>query len=176
MKKAINWLVGILLLVALIICGLQFYLLKQHNAPECILVTDTVVIKQDSIIEKTKFITKRDTIVQFIRINDVDTIHDTLKVSIPIEHKTSEFNLKKDSFELKQKIHHSGWNSHIDSIECNYNFNYEVTKPKPKKIGLVWYIGLGVGGGANINVNNRTFDYGPNFGLQGGIGIGGYIK
>lgn len=172
MKKVINWLVGISLLLSLILNGLQFYLLKQQNAPECILVTDTVVIKQDSIIEKVKWKTKFDTIID-LQYKDT-IIHDTIQ--IPIEHKVSEFNLKKDSFELKQKIHHSGFRSVIDSIECNYTFNYEVTKSKPKKIGFVWYIGLGVGGGANINVNNRTFDYGPNFGLQGGVGIGGYIK
>ena len=170
--KVINWIVGISLLVSLILNGLQFYLLKQQNAPECILVTDTVVIKQDSIIEKVKWKTKFDTIID-LQYKDT-IIHDTIQ--IPIEHKVSEFNLKKDSFELKQKIHHSGFHSVVDSIECNYTFNYEVTKPKPKKIGFVWYIGLGVGGGANINVNNRTFDYGPNFGLQGGVGIGGYIK
>ena len=172
MKKAVNWIVGILLLVALILNGLQFYQLSQKSAPEVIKVTDTMVIKKDSIIEKIKYKTKFDTIID-LQYKDT-IIHDTIQ--IPIEHKVSEFNLKKDSFELKQKIHHSGFHSVIDSIECSYTFNYEVTKPKPKKFGFVWYIGIGPSGGVNFNVNNRTFDYGPSFGIQGGVGIGGYIK
>lgn len=93
MKVAFNYIFGILLILSLILNGILVYKLKQPSEPAVIRVTDTVVIKQDSIIEKTKFITKKDTVVQFIRINDTDTIHDTLTVSIPVEHKTSEFTI-----------------------------------------------------------------------------------
>jgi len=65
--------------------------------PECVYVSDTVTIKQDSIITKTKWKTHFDTITE---IHYKDTIlYDT--IYMPIEHKVSEFELKKDSFELK---------------------------------------------------------------------------
>ena len=132
-----------------------------------------MVIKQDSIIEKIKFITKRDTVVQFIRINDVDTIRDTLTVSIPIEHKTSEFIIKKDSLTINETIHHSGWNSHIDSINIAYSWNYTLPKVKQKKIGLVWNVGLYTGYG--INFNNGHYYFSPEVGVGASIGGGGLI-
>lgn len=170
--KVINWIVGISLLVALIICGLQFYYIHNYNAPECVYLTDTIVLRKDSIIEKIKYVTEWDTVID-VQYKDT-IIHDTVR--LPIEHKVDSFTIKKDSLTINEKIHHSGFHSVVDSVELDYNWNYTFQPKKEKKIGFVWYIGLGVGGGVNINVNNRTFDYGPNFGLQGGVGIGGYIK
>jgi hypothetical protein len=140
------------------------------DAPECVYLTDTVTIKQDSIITKTKWKTKFDTIID---VQYKDTIlHDT--IYMPIEHKVSEFELKKDSFELKQKIHHSGWHTNIDSVECSYTLNYEIMKPKPKKIGLIWNIGLYAGYG--INFNNGQYYFSPEVGVGASIGLGGFIK
>lgn len=168
--KALNWVIGILLLVSLIFNGLQFYQIRHLDAPEAIYLHDTVTIKKDSIITKTKWKTKFDTIID---IQYKDTIlHDT--IYMPIEHKVSEFELKKDSFELKQKIHHSGWHTNIDSVECSYSLNYEIMKPKPKKIGLVWNIGLYAGYG--INFNNGQYYFSPEVGVGASIGIGGIIK
>ena len=98
MKKVVNWVIGILLLVALILNGLQFYCLSKKSVPECVYLTDTMIIKKDSIIEKVKWKTKFDTIID-LQYKDT-IIHDTIQ--IPIEHKVSEFNLKKDSFEFRQ--------------------------------------------------------------------------
>ena len=168
--KVINWLVGISLLVSLIFNGLQFYYIHNQNAPECVYVSDTIVLRKDSIIEKTKFITKRDTVVQFIRINDVDTIHDTLMVSIPIEHKTSEFTIKKDSLTINETIHHSGWHTNIDSIECNYTFNYEIMKPKPKKFGWCITFGPSISYDITLDTYNKTWSYGPSAGFSIVIG------
>ena len=168
--KALNWIIGILLLVSLIFNGLQFYYLKHLSVPECVYVSDTVTIKQDSIITKTKWKTHFDTITE---IHYKDTIlYDT--IYMPIEHKVSEFELKKDSFELKQKIYHSGWHTNIDSVECSYSLNYEIMKPKQKKIGLVWNIGPYLGYG--INFNNGQYYFSPEVGIGGSIGIGGFVK
>lgn len=172
MKKIVNWVIGILLLVALITNGLQFYYLSKKSAPEVIKVTDTLIIKKDSIIEKVKWKTKFDTIID-LQYKDT-IIHDTIE--IPIEHKVSEFNLKKDSFELKQKIHHSGFHSVIDSVECSYTFNYEISKPKPKKFGWCVTFGPSVTYGVNFNTGNKTFDYGPSLGVSVVIGPSYIIK
>ena len=170
--KALNWIIGVLLLVSLIFNGLQFYQLKHLDAPECVYLTDTVTIKQDSIITKTKWKTKFDTIID---VQYKDTIlHDT--IYMPIEHKVSEFELKKDSFELKQKIHHSGWHSNIDSVECSYTLNYEIMKPKPKKFGWCITFGPSINYGITLDVQNKTWSNGPSAGFSIVIGPSYIIK
>lgn len=170
--KALNWIIGVLLLVSLIFNGLQFYYLKHLDAPECVYVTDTVTIKQDSIITKTKWKTKFDTIID---VQYKDTIlHDT--IYMPIEHKVSEFELKKDSFELKQKIHHSGWHSNIDSVECSYSLNYEIMKPKPKKFGWCITFGPSINYGITLDIQNKTWCTGPSAGFSIVIGPSYIIK
>ena len=137
-----------------------------------------MIIKKDSLVEKLKYITKFDTIidVQYIDTTKHDTVTIKDTIQIPIEHKVDSFTLKKDSLTVTEKIHHSGFHSEIDSVEFTYDWKYTLPEPKKKKFGFVWYIGIGPSGGVNFNIKDRTFDYGPSFGLQGGIGIGGYIK
>ena len=170
--KALNWIIGVLLLVSLIFNGLQFYYLKHLSVPECVYVSDTVTIKQDSIITKTKWKTKFDTIID---VQYKDTIlHDT--IYMPIEHKVSEFELKKDSFELKQKIHHSGWHTNIDSVECSYSLNYEIMKPKPKKFGWCITFGPSINYGITLDTQNKTWCTGPSAGFSIVIGPSYIIK
>lgn len=168
--KAINWIIGILLLVSLICNGLQFYCLMHQSVPECVYLHDTVTITKDSIITKTKYKSVFDTITE-IQYKDT-VIHDTVR--IPIEHNQSEFSIKKDSLTINETIWHSGFHSTIDSIKLDYNLNYEITKPKPKKIGLVWNIGLYAGYG--INFNNGQYYFSPEVGVGASIGFGGIIK
>ena len=170
--KALNWIIGVLLLVSLIFNGLQFYYIRHLDAPECVYVSDTVTIKKDSIITKTKWKTKFDTIID---VQYKDTIlHDT--IYMPIEHKVSEFELKKDSFELKQKIHHSGWHSNIDSVECSYTLNYEIMKPKPKKFGWCITFGPSINYGITLDMQNKTWTNGPSAGFSIVIGPSYIIK
>lgn len=168
--KAINWIIGILLLVSLICNGLQFYCLKHQSVPECVYLHDTVTITKDSIITKTKFKTVFDTIVE---IQYKDTVLYDI-VQVPIEHNQSEFSIKKDSLTINETIWHSGFHSSIDSVKLDYSWNYEIVKPKPKKIGLVWNIGLYAGYG--INFNNGQYYFSPEVGVGASIGLGGFIK
>lgn len=168
--KAINWIIGILLLVSLICNGLQFYCLKHQSVPEAIYLHDTVTITKDSIITKTKYKSVFDTIVK-IQYKDI-VLYDT--VYLPIEHNQSEFSIKKDSLTINETIWHSGVHSTIDSIKLDYNWNYEIAKPKPKKIGIVWNIGPYIGYG--LNFNNGQYYFSPEVGVGASIGIGGIIK
>ena len=168
--KAINWIIGILLLVSLICNGLQFYCLKHQSVPEAIYLHDTVTITKDSIITKTKYKSIFDTITE-IQYKDT-VLYDTIE--IPIEQKVSEFKIEKDSLKITEKIYHSGFHSTIDSIKLDYNWNYEIPKPKPKKIGIVWNIGPYIGYG--INFNNSQYYFSPEVGVGVSIGIGGIIK
>lgn len=182
MKVALNYIIGIILLVSLILNGILVYKLKQPSAPDVIEIVqkDTVTITKDSIITEIKWKTKFDTIreIQYIDTLNGDTlkIQDTLE--IPIDYKVDSFTLNKDSLQFNQKIHYHGYKAEIDSVEFAYQLHYtqEVPKPKQKKIGFVWFIGPSASGGINFNINNRTFDYGPSLGISVGVGIGGCIE
>lgn len=169
-KKVLNWIFGILLLGLLICSSLQFYYIKHLDAPEPIKIHDSVFIPKDSIITKTKWKTKFDTIID-VQYKDT-IIYDT--IYLDIEHNQSDFSIKKDSLTINETIWHSGFHSTIDSIKLDYSWNYEIPKQKQKKIGLVWNIGLYTGYG--INFNNGQYYFSPEVGVGGSIGIGGIIK
>lgn len=171
-KKVLNYIIGILFILSLIMNGILGYqnYRYRNTSPEKIEIHDSILIPKDSIITKIKWKDRIDTITE---IHYKDTVlYDT--IYLDIEHKVSEFQLKKDSFELKQKIYHSGWHTNIDSVECSYSLNYEIMKPKPKKIGLVWNVGPYIGYG--INFNNGQYYFSPEVGIGGSIGIGGFVK
>lgn len=169
-KKALNWIFGILFLVSLIFNGYSFYQLRHLDAPGTIYLHDTVTIHTDSIITKTMWKTRWDTITE-IQYKDT-VLYDT--IYLPIEQKVSEFKIEKDSLKITEKIYHSGFHSTIDSIKLDYNWNYEIPKQKPKKIGLVFNIGPYIGYG--INFNNGQYYLSPEVGVGVSIGIGGIIK
>lgn len=172
MKKTLNWIVGISLLVALIICGLQFYYIHNQNAPECVYLTDTIVLRKDSIIEKIKFKTLWDTVID-VRYKDT-IIHDTVR--LPIEHKVDSFSIKKDSLTINEKIHHSGFHSVVDSVELDYNWNYEIPKPKSKKFGWCVTFGPSVNYSITLDTQNKTWSHGPSAGFSIVIGPSYIIK
>lgn len=168
--KIFNYIIAILLLVSLICNGLYFYYINHLDAPECKYVTDTVTIYKDSIITKTKYKSIFDTIIE-IQYKDT-VLYDT--VYMPIEHKQSDFSIKKDSLTINETIWHSGFHSSIDSIKLDYKWNYEIIKPKPKKFGFIWSAGPYIGYG--INFNNGQYYFSPEVGVGISIGIGGFIK
>lgn len=179
-KKVLNYIIGILFILSLItngILGYQNYRYR-NTPPDKIEIHDSIFVLKDSIHEKIVYKTKFDTIidVQYIDTIHNDTIRDTIIVSLPVEHKVSEFELKKDSLTIREKIHHHGFKSEVDSVELDYQWNYTFQPKKQRKWGLVWFIGPTVTGGVNFNVNNKTFDYGPSVGLSVGVGLGGVIK
>lgn len=172
MKKAVNWIVGILLLVALILNGLQFYCLSKKSVPEVIKMTDTLIIKKDSIIEKIKYVTEWDTIID-VQYKDT-IIHDTVR--LPIEHKVDSFSIKKDSLTINEKIHHSGFHSNIDSVELDYTLNYEIPQSKPKKFGWCITFGPSLSYDITLDTKNKTWSTGPSAGFSIVIGPSYIIK
>ena len=178
MKVALNYIIGIILLVSLILNCILVYKLKQPSAPEVIEIVknDTIVVtKNDTIFkERIKYVTTIDTAIIFQH----DSIIDTIYVTLPDEHKEATFKKSQDSIDLEAKIQYHGYKAEIDSVKFAYQLHYtqEVPKPKQKKIGFVWFIGPSASGGVNFNINNRTFDYGPSLGISIGVGVGGYIE
>ena len=177
-KKVLNWVFGILLLVSLILSGVLLYRECHPGVPEVVYLHDTVTIKKDSIITKTLFKTKFDTIIER---EYIDTLkHDTIKIndmiSLPIEHKVDSFTLRKDSLTITEKIYHNGFHSNIDSVDFNYDFHYTLTEPKKKKFGWCITVGPSVSYGINFDTKNQTFSHGPEIGVSVVIGPSYIIK
>ena len=135
---------------------------------------DTIVVNKERIVEKTK--------IKYI--DRVDTFYvykgDTVYINnLPIEHKQYCDTITTDSTSSTEiKIDYSGFKSEIDNVYIKHNYfeKQETIIKEPKKVGLVWYVGIGAGAGAHINISTHTFGYGPQFGIYGGIGLGGQIK
>ena len=140
--------------------------------PECVYVSDTVTIHTDSIITKTKYKTRWDTITE-IQYKDT-VLYDT--IYLPIEHNQSEFSIKKDSLTINETIWHSGFHSTIDSIKLDYNWNYEIPKPKPKKFGWCITFGPSINYGITLDMQNKTWTHGPSVGFSIVIGPSYIIK
>ena len=173
-KNVLNWIFGILLLVSIILSGVLLYKQCRPVAPEVIYLHDTITIKKDSIVEKLKYVTLFDTVID---VQYKDTIlHDTVR--IPIEHKVDSFTIKRDSLTITEKIYHNGFRSNIDSIDFSYNFHWTEQIPEPKKKKFGWCITFGpsVNFGINLDIPNKTFNYGPSAGFSVTIGPSYIIK
>lgn len=177
-KKVLNWLIGIALLVALIICGLQFYYIHNQSAPEVIEIVknDTIVVtKNDTIFkERIKYVTTIDTAIIFQR----DSIIDTIYVTLPDEHKEATFKKSQDSIDLEAKIHYHGYKAEIDTVEFAYqlHYTYEIPKQKPKKFGWCITFGPSISYDITLDTQNKTWSHGPAAGFSIVIGPSYIIK
>lgn len=181
MERAKTITIIILLLGLLLSIGYTFYLHKNSEPPDAtkIALNDTITVYnnvQDTIIlEKLKYVTLYDTVViRNIAVND--SVHQEISdtIHIPIDHKTAEFTINKDSLNLHQIIYYQGFKAQIDSITTDYSFNYTFKQAKQKKVGLTWCVGPYVGYGYQFN--NGMYTHGIEVGIGVSVGIGGYIK
>ena len=137
-------------------------------------VHDTVTIDSVRIKWKTKL----------VEVYRIDTFYvkesgDTVKLdSLPIEKKVYQDTIVNDSTSTEIQVNYHGFNAGIDNIQLRHNyFEKETTIVKePKKVGLVWYIGIDAGLGGHVDIPSQQLGWGPQFGIHGGVGIGGRIK
>lgn len=176
MKKFINWTVGILLLLSLIFNGIYLYRQCHQSVPEVIYLHDTVTITKDSLITKLKYVTKWDTIIKFQYIDTLqhDTLYMSDTITLPIEHKVDSFSLKKDSLQITEQIHYSGFHAQIDSVQMSYELLYDIPKTKQKKFGIVLSVGPYAGYG--ISFKNGQYFFSPEVGVGAQIGFGIVLK
>lgn len=171
-NKKLNIILFIVLLVSLILNGIGLYYYTHPDTPEPIVITDTITIPKDSIITKTIYKTKFDTVLD-VQYKDT-IIRDTVR--IPIEHKVDSFTLQKDSLTINQKIYHQGFHSIIDSVHIDYKWNYTPEPQKKKKFGWCVTIGPSISYGVNLNTTTKHFDYGPSLGVSVVVGPSFIIK
>lgn len=171
-KQILNIIFGILLILSFISTGLLVYKQCHLSEPECIEIHDTVVIKKDSIISKTLYKTKWDTVID---VQYKDTIlHDT--IYLEMEHKVDSFTLHKDSLTVTEKIYHSGFHTEIDSVQMDYQWNYTLPKPKQKKFGWCITVGPSVNFGFNYDMVGNRVGAGPGVGVSVVVGPSYIIK
>ena len=168
----------ILVLLAGFIIGIMINLPSCSQQPESkiieVPVHDTITIKKDSIVYKTKPVE-----VYIIDTFYIDKTGDTIQVlDMPITKSIYKDTIKSDSTSTEIEVNFHGFNAGIDSISLVHNYynQKEIIIQQPKKIGLVWFVGAGVGYGIHGSINTGTFGHGPEIGITAGIGIGGIIK
>lgn len=132
-------------------------------------IHDTVTITTERIVEHTKPIFVRDTLLK------VDTVYvekDGIYVELPMEWDEYTDTIKNDSSEARIDIKYHGIAASIDEINLEYKYNREIqtiTKPA-KKYGLGITIGPTIGYGFTSNISNGTIGHGGYIGI--GITIG----
>lgn len=159
----------------IVITVLSIFLFRSCNAPKepiIIDVHDTLLITKhdtcwkDTVIYRTKW----DTLL----VIEKDSIKDTIKLELPIEHKQASFKTSKDSIDIEAKIQYHGFQAEIDTVQIGYNFHWTEEVKKKKKIQLTWSIGPTVGYGFGLNGN--TIVGTPYLGIGATIGFGNVIE
>lgn len=160
-----NIILIILILVSSFLIG---YIIIQKNnlePPEVKyeLHRDTVYVTDTIIKQKTKiqYITKDS--IQYIY--KTDSIVDTIKIDIPIEHKIYRDTITNDSNTYDISIRYSGYNSSIDelNIQSTYNNKIVIQKKKQRR----FHISLQAGYYTGYNLIDKQIYSGPG----GGIGF-----
>lgn len=135
-------------------------------------VRDTITVQKERIVEHTKvqYVTKYDTVVQYVALNDTVLI----PVELPIEHMVYEDTITTDSTEVELSIKYSGFKPSLDSIGISYQWHRE--KPlEARKSGFRSFLGVGcyAGVGVGYDYRDKTFNLGtPEVGIALIYGFG----
>ena len=176
MKKLKNLFICVLMAVCIFLASfsIHYYKVAQtaQNPPQIEYITDTITVTKDSIIEKTKtiYIEHWDTTVIYEKEDKTDSV----KIDIPIEHKTYKDTIKSDSSNVQLEIQYSGFKPSLDSIHINYSYlpkQYPIIKKNKAKMGKSFNIGLQTGYGGVI-LPDGTVRLAPYIGVGGSFGFG----
>lgn len=114
-------------------------------------VRDTISIPYETIKykERVKYVTQFDTIICVVR----DSVMDTVRVELPIEHKQYRDTIKTDTTDIKVDIEYSGFKPQLDRVWIDYSYTgKQLVKSKKKgHFGQSVVVGVQVGYGVGIN-------------------------
>lgn len=131
-------------------------------------IHDTIKIDSVRIVEKTKIVDK--SVFDTTYIWKYDTITDTIKLEIPIEHKEYIDTLRTDTSEIDLRIKYSGFKTSLDEIDITNH--YYVKQPvKTNKIKVGQSITLGVQTGYGVTLTDQP-QFSPYIGLGITYGLG----
>lgn len=159
--------------VILIFCIVHNEISFKNIEPQIVTVHDTTIVTKEVIKEKEKikYVTKYDTLYVY----HTDSIRDTIRIGIPIEHKQYTDTFITDTSKTVLDIRYSGYKAELDGVYVHSSFTQkERIKIKTSGFGQYLGIGLQVGYGATINTIDKTFVPGPYIGV--GISVGWCYK
>ena len=142
----------------------------EEPAPEPKVVSDTIFITDTfRIAGKTKTIyeTEWDTLFEVKH----DTLRDTIRLTLPIEHKEYRDTFTTDSSRIELGVRYQGYKAKIDSIDLQYRFEVE-PRMYEKKRDWRWAVtpSIQVGYGASI-VGQQVYAA-PYVGVGVSVGFG----
>lgn len=124
---------------------------KTVEVEKMVYVRDTISIPVETIKykERVKYVTEFDTIICVVR----DSVYDTIRVELPIEHKQYKDTILTDTTDIKVDIEYSGFKPQLDRVWIDYSYKNKQTLKSPKKgkFGQSIVIGVQVGYGVGIS-------------------------
>lgn len=158
-------------LIAGIIIGASFRSCgRSHSpSPDPIKIHDTISITDTLLREKirTIFRTKADTFV----LCQHDSIHDTIWMEIPIDHKIYADRIKADSGSFDVAIKYSGYRASLDSVGIAYHAEL-MPSVIEKKRGIGQFVGIGLGVGYGGTMIDQRIYAAPYVGVHLTYGFG----
>lgn len=161
-KTHIAFAVACFIVGALIGAGLRSCAVKTPEAPDPIIIRDTIEISNPAAIAdhtKPKYILKHDTLWLPKPETPCDStdsvcdgrVTDSIPVDIPIMCYEYRDTFQTDSSHIELGVEFSGYNAKIENIDLQYRFNIQPrTIVKKKGWGQFVGIGVGVGYGASF--------------------------
>lgn len=147
----------ICLLTGFLLGGGGFYYYYKNKPSETIYLRDTVSIPYEVIKykERVKYVTEFDTIICVVR----DSVVDTVRIELPIEHKVYQDTITTDTTNINIGIEYSGYRAQIDNLWIDYTYKQrEPLKSKKKgKFGQSIVVGVQAGYGIGIPVKFQPY-------------------
>lgn len=154
----------IVIVFALLFAIIHDNISSKNLEPQIITVHDTTVVTKEQIKEKEKI--KYITLYDTLYIYQTDSIRDTIRLQIPIDHKQYTDTFITDTTKTILDIKYSGYKASLDGVYVQSSFTQK-EKVKVKHTGFGQFVGVGLhlGYGANINHIDKTFNPGPYIGV-----------
>lgn len=139
--------------------------------PEPIVIHDTITVTDTlRIKEHTKPVKQLPPDTFYLYMVE-DTLHDTIRVEIPMEQKEYRDTFATDSSRIELGVLFSGYKAKIDSIDLQYRFEVQ-PRVKVQKKGWSQFVGIGVGAGYGASIIGNQVYAAPQIGVSIVYGFG----
>lgn len=163
-KEHIYFGVACLLAGAILGAGLRSCTIRKQPPAAPAVIHDTITINDTvRLAGKTKIKYITPTEEEFVI--EHDTVRDTVRVPVPIEHKEYRDTFCTDSSRIELGVQFSGYKANIDNVDLQYHFEVE-PRTIVKRKGWGQFIGVGIGVGYGASVVGQTVYAAPEIGLH----------
>lgn len=156
-------------LLAGILIGASFRSCKSQPQPEPVQIHDTISLTDTIIKEKVQILWRDYVDTFFVQVHD--SIRDTIKMEIPIDHKIYADKIEADSGRFDLAIKYSGYRASLDSIGISYHAEI-LPAVVEKKRGFGQFVGIGIGVGYGCTMIDQRIYASPYVGVHLTYGFG----